>query len=165
MLCHDNKRVVSAGAAPHVTYGSIVYCVWTCRRLILVTLWSVLVGHGLTKAVVSDWVTEGAETLLGCGAGEVWRPVGPIVWNGAVLQGVKEEPSILRRIKKSKANWIGHILHRNCLPTQVIGANMEGRIEVTGRRGSRRNQLLDDLQDKRGCTVAVWYFALTSTVV
>jgi hypothetical protein len=72
-----------------------------------------------------------------------------------VLQGVKEEPSILRRIKKSKANWIGHILHRNCLPTQVIGANMEGRIEVTGRRGSRRNQLLDDLQDKRGCTVAV----------
>jgi hypothetical protein len=61
-----------------VTYGSIVYCVWTCARLILVTLRSVLVDHGLTKAV-RDRLSEGAETLLGCGAGEVWRSVGPIV--------------------------------------------------------------------------------------
>jgi len=28
---------------------------------------------------------------------------------------------------------------------------MEGRIEVTGRRGIRRQQLLDDLEKKREC--------------
>jgi hypothetical protein len=28
---------------------------------------------------------------------------------------------------------------------------MEGRIEVTERRGIRRKQLLDDLKEKRGC--------------
>ena len=38
VLCHDNKRAVSAGTAPHVTYGSNVYCVCICSRLILVTL-------------------------------------------------------------------------------------------------------------------------------
>jgi hypothetical protein len=27
---------------------------------------------------------------------------------------------------------------------------MKGRIEVTGRRGKRRKQLLDDLKEKRG---------------
>jgi hypothetical protein len=27
---------------------------------------------------------------------------------------------------------------------------MEGKIEVTGRRGKRRKQLLDDLKEKRG---------------
>jgi hypothetical protein len=31
----------------------------------------------------------------------------------------------------------------------VIEGKLEGRIEVTGRRGRRRKQLLDDLKDKR----------------
>jgi hypothetical protein len=30
-----------------------------------------------------------------------------------------------------KANWIGHILRRNCLLKYIIGVNTEGRIEVT----------------------------------
>jgi hypothetical protein len=51
---------------------------------------------------------------------------------------VKEEPNILHRIKRSYSNWIGHILHKNCLPKPVIEGNIEGRIEVTGIRGSRR---------------------------
>jgi hypothetical protein len=31
----------------------------------------------------------------------------------------------------------------------VIEGKLEGRIEMTGRRGRRRKQLLDDLKEKR----------------
>jgi hypothetical protein len=47
------------------------------------------------------------------------------------------------------SNWIGHILRRNCLLKHVIEGRAEGRIEMTGRRGRRRTQLLDDLKEKR----------------
>jgi hypothetical protein len=46
-----------------------------------------------------------------------------------VLHRVKEEWNVLRKIKRRKANWIGHILRRNCLLNYVI----EGRIEMEGR--------------------------------
>jgi hypothetical protein len=39
------------------------------------------------------------------------------------------------------ANWICHILCRNCLLKHVIEGKMEGRIEVMGRQGRRRKQL------------------------
>jgi hypothetical protein len=52
-------------------------------------------------------------------------------------------------ISKRKANWIGHILHRNCLLQQVIEGKIKGG-EVTGRRGRRRRKLLDDLKERRG---------------
>jgi hypothetical protein len=39
---------------------------------------------------------------------------------------------------------------RNCLTKHVIEGNIEGRIEVMGRRGRRSNQLLDHLKKKRG---------------
>jgi hypothetical protein len=45
--------------------------------------------------------------------------------------------------------WIGHILRRNCLLKHVFEGKLEGRIEMTGRRGRRRKQLLDDLKEKR----------------
>jgi hypothetical protein len=45
------------------------------------------------------------------------------------LHGVKWERSILRAIKRGKADWIGQILHKNCLLKQVI----EGKIEGTRR--------------------------------
>jgi len=57
---------------------------------------------------------------------------------------------ILHEIRKWKANWIGHILHRNCLLQQVIEGKIKGGIEVTGRRGRKRRKLLDDLKEKRG---------------
>jgi hypothetical protein len=47
--------------------------------------------------------------------------------------------------KKRKAYWIGHISRRNCFLELVIEIEIAGRIEVMGRRGRRRNQLLDDL--------------------
>jgi hypothetical protein len=48
-------------------------------------------------------------------------------------------------------NWIGHILHRNCLLKHVIEGKTEETVDVTGRRGRRRKQLLDDLKERRGC--------------
>jgi hypothetical protein len=48
------------------------------------------------------------------------------------------------------ANWIGHILHKNCLLQRVIEGKIKGWIEVTGRRGKRRRKLLDDLKETGG---------------
>jgi hypothetical protein len=45
-----------------------------------------------------------------------------------VLHRVKEERNILDAIKRRKANWIGHILCRNCLLEHVIEEKLEGRI-------------------------------------
>jgi hypothetical protein len=83
-----------------------------------------------------------------------WRRVEKISWtdrvrNEEVLQRVKEERNIVHTIKRRKANWIGHILRRNFLLKHVIEEKLEGRIEMTGRRGRRRKQLLDDLNEKR----------------
>jgi hypothetical protein len=50
------------------------------------------------------------------------------------------------KLKKRKANWIGHILRRNCLLKQVIKGKINGEMEVT----RRCRKLLDDLKDKRG---------------
>jgi hypothetical protein len=71
------------------------------------------------------------------------------VRNEEVLQRVKEERNIVHTIKRRTANWIGHILRRNCLLKHVIEGKLEGRIEMTGRRGRRCKQLLDDLKEKR----------------
>jgi hypothetical protein len=65
---------------------------------------------------------------------------------------VNEQRNILREIRKWKANWIGHILRRNCLLKQVIEGKIKGEIEVTRRRWRRRKKLLDDLKDRRGCS-------------
>jgi hypothetical protein len=62
---------------------------------------------------------------------------------------IKEERNIVHAIKRRKANWIGHILRRNCLLKHVIEGKVEGRIEMSERRGRRRKQLLDDLKEKR----------------
>jgi hypothetical protein len=44
------------------------------------------------------------------------------------------------------------MLHRNCLLKHVIEGNIEGRIEVTGRRRRKiiSKQALDDIKEKRG---------------
>jgi hypothetical protein len=67
-----------------------------------------------------------------------------------VLLRVKEQRNILHEISKRKANWIGHILRRNCLLQGVIEGKIKGGIEVTGRRGRRRRKLLDDLKERKG---------------
>jgi len=66
------------------------------------------------------------------------------------LLRVKEQRNILHEIRKRKANWIGHILRRNCLLQRVIEGKIQGGIKVTGRRGRRCRKLLDDLKERRG---------------
>jgi hypothetical protein len=62
-------------------------------------------------------------------AGEVWRSVGLLV-----LLRVKEQRNIVHEISKWKANWIAHVLSRNCLLQQVVEGKIKGGVEVTGRR-------------------------------
>jgi len=54
------------------------------------------------------------------------------------MHRVKEERNILHTLKRTNANWIGHIVRRNCLLKHVIEGKIEGWIEVTGGRGGRR---------------------------
>jgi hypothetical protein len=63
---------------------------------------------------------------------------------------VKEERNIVHTIKRRKANWIDHILRKNCLLKHVIEGKVEGKIEVTGRRGTRWKQLLNYPEETRG---------------
>ena len=81
--------------------------------------------------------------------------MGKISWtdhvrNEEVLVRVKEQRNILHEIRKRKANWIGHILRRNCLLQRVIEGKIKGGLEVTGRRGRRCRKLLDDLKERFG---------------
>jgi len=57
--------------------------------------------------------------------------------------------NIPHTIKRTKANWVGHILHRKCLLKHITQGKRGGRIEVTIRLGRRRKQLLDDLKEAR----------------
>jgi hypothetical protein len=51
--------------------------------------------------------------------------------------------NILHTVKQRKANWI-ELVRWNCLLKDVTEETIEGM----GRRGTRRKQLLDDLQEK-----------------
>jgi hypothetical protein len=56
--------------------------------------------------------------------------------------------------RKRKANWIGHILRRNCLLQRVTERKIQGRTEVTGRQGRRRRKLLMTL--RKGEDTLIW---------
>ena len=49
------------------------------------------------------------------------------VQNEEVLQRTKQARKPLSTEKCRKANWIGHILHRNCFLKLVIEGKMEGK--------------------------------------
>jgi hypothetical protein len=60
-----------------------------------------------------------------------WRRMEKIIWtdhvrNEEVLLRVKEPRNMLHEISKRKANWIGHILRRNCLLRQVVEGQIKG---------------------------------------
>jgi hypothetical protein len=48
--------------------------------------------------------------------------------------------NIVQTIKRRAANWIGQILLGNCHLKHDIEGSVEGRIEVTERRGRRRKE-------------------------
>jgi hypothetical protein len=55
-----------------------------------------------------------------------WRRM-EISWTDHVRNEEQEERNILQTIKRRKANWIGHILRRNCLLEHVIEGKLEGK--------------------------------------
>jgi hypothetical protein len=62
---------------------------------------------------------------------QCWRRMEKITWtdpvrNTEVFLTVKEQRNILPEIGKRKANWIGHILCRNCLLRQVVEGKIKG---------------------------------------
>jgi hypothetical protein len=71
------------------------------------------------------------------------------VRNEDILNRVKNERNILHEITRGKATWIGHILRRNRILKHVIEGKLEGRTDMTGRRGKRHKQVLDDLKENR----------------
>ena len=84
-----------------------------------------------------------------------WRKMEKISWtyhvrNEDVLLTVNEQRNILHEIRKRKANWIGHILRRNCLLKQVIGGKIKVEMEVRRIQIRRRRKLPDDLKYRRG---------------
>jgi hypothetical protein len=66
-----------------------------------------------------------------------------------VLLRVKVQRNIIHEISKRKANWIGHILSRNCLLRQVIEGKINGGIDVA-RWGRWCRKLMDDLKEGNG---------------
>jgi hypothetical protein len=57
-----------------------------------------------------------------------WRRMEKIIWTDHVRKlKVKEQRNTLHEIRKRKANWIGHILRRNCLLQRVIEGKIKGR--------------------------------------
>ena len=50
------------------------------------------------------------------------------VRNEEVLHGVKKERDVLHTLRIKKANWIGHILRKNCFLKHVIEGKLEGTV-------------------------------------
>jgi hypothetical protein len=119
------------------------------KKLVKCCIWSIaLYGaeNGTVRAVDQKHV-ESFE--MWC-----WRRMEKISWtdhvrNDGVLLRVKEQRNILHEKSKCKANWIGHILCRNCLLKWVIERKIKGGIEETGRR-RRHRKLPDELKKRRG---------------
>jgi hypothetical protein len=57
---------------------------------------------------------------------------------------------MLLTIKTWKPNWFGHRLRSNWVLKHVIEGNIEGRIEVRGRRGRRREYLMENTKETKG---------------
>jgi hypothetical protein len=66
------------------------------------------------------------------------------VWHKA-----KVEQYIQHTLKRRKANWNDHILRRSYNLKHGFEGNIEGGIEVKGKRRRRRKQILNDLKETR----------------
>jgi hypothetical protein len=77
-----------------------------------------------------------------------------IIWtdhlrNEDVILRVKDQRNILHEIRKGKANWIGHILRRNCLLQRVIEGKIKGGDRSDRKTRKKVRKLLDDLKERR----------------
>ena len=127
-------------------YRIIEHVAWYCvkkfsellHRVSGSTQWRTWSKHCATTRKVA-----GSIPFVVCGIFRLHNP-------SEVLLRVNEERNILHEIRKRKANWIGHILHRNCRLKQVIEGKIKGEMEVTRRRERGRKKLLDDLKNRKG---------------
>jgi len=53
------------------------------------------------------------------------------------LHRIKEQLHMLQTIRRKKAKCVGHNLRGNCLLKHAFERQVDGRVEVTGRRGRR----------------------------
>jgi len=93
-------------------------------------------GYGTLYLILFGvWISPSSDTIKA----QDLETAPPITWK------IKTYCTESRRkgIQLKTANWIGHIVHTNCLLKHVTG----GKTEVTGRRERRRQQLLDDLKE------------------
>jgi hypothetical protein len=65
--------------------------------------------------------------------------------NREVIECLEEKRTLLNNILRTKANWISHILRRNCFLDVAIDGQ---RTEIKGA-GRRRTQLLSDFKNRR----------------
>ena len=84
--------------------------------------------------------------------------MGKISWtdfvrNEEVLHRVNEQRNILHTVIRIVANWIGHILRRNCILKHVIEGKIEEGVKETERRGRRCKQLPDEFKEKRNLEI------------
>ena len=87
-----------------------------------------------------------------------WRRIEKIKWsekvtNEQVLDRIGEKRTLINNILRRKANWIGHILRRNCLLHDVIEGQMT-EVKTVARR--RRTQFIDDLRNRRRWSLQIF---------
>ena len=68
------------------------------------------------------------------------------VTNEEVLERRGDKRTLLNNNLHRKANWVGHVLRRNCLLHDAI----EGQLAEVKGVGRRSTQLLDDLRNRKG---------------
>jgi hypothetical protein len=69
-----------------------------------------------------------------------------------VLYSAKEDRNVLHTVKKRKATWIGHILHRNFLLNLASEGKIAGRTDMKETQERRCKRLVDDIKETRRCT-------------
>jgi hypothetical protein len=124
--CEINSRIAMAKAAfnKKKTLSTSKLDLNLRKKLVKCYIWNVALYCAETwmlRAADQKYL-ESSEMLC-------WRRM-EISWtdhvrNVEVFLRVNEQRNILHAIRKRKANWIGHILRRNCLLKQVI----EGKIK------------------------------------
>ena len=112
------------------------------KKLVNFYIWSTVLYGAET------WTLRKDQKYLESFEMRCWKRMEKTSWtdrvrNEEVLHRVKKRRNIVHTIKRRKANWIGHILRRNCLLQHVIEGYIKrgSGIKVTRRRGTRRKDL------------------------
>ena len=111
------------------------------KRIIKTTIWSVML-YGCETWTIKAIDVQKIEAFEMW----IWRKMKNIKWqdhitNEEVLRLVEEERSMIKTILLRQRQWIGHVLRRNSLLTEVL----EGRCKGKKAKGRPRQQLLDNL--------------------